>query len=615
MTLSFSRKTPGLRWIDSEAEFLGGLRGGEANSCRFLRPPAQFLSVVAVFALAVLSTAGGPPAERELDLGPRVLVFDPSMTNLQARLDVVFQEQESSQFGTNRYALLFRPGKYRADVQVGFYTQVLGLGASPDEVVIEGAVRSKANWMAHHNATCNFWRGVENLAVRPTLEGPTNVWAVSQSTSLRRVHIQGDLRLWDGGWSSGGFLADCRIDGRVDSGSQQQWFSRNSAWGGWNGANWNMVFVGIENPPPGRWPDPPYTVIDETPVIREKPRLQLTVEGRYAVRIPPLQRGGTRGPGWSPGRSGEPGSPSDDALVPLEAFHVADPDRDTAASLNRALAAGQHLLFTPGIYRLEAALHVARAGTVVLGLGFPTLQVTHGTPALMVDDVDGVKVGGLLVEAGPMNSPVLVDVGVPGSRRSHEADPTFLWDLFCRAGGAQAGRATSLLTIHSDDVVADNLWLWRADHGEGVGWATNPVRHGLVVHGDRVTMYGLFVEHTLDYQTVWNGEGGRVYFYQSEMPYDPPSQEAWKHGEVDGFASYKVADHVRTHEAWGLGVYCVFVAAPVIAENAFETPTAPGVRLHHLVTIRLTGKPGSGMRHILNGRGDAVITTRKAVLD
>lgn len=590
------------------------LRVFVASPSRFLRLLALLLCTVVVPAIAASSIAAVRPPERDLDLGPRVLLFDPAMTNLQARLDAVFHEQESSQFGTNRYALLFRPGQYRADVQVGFYTQVLGLGASPDDVVIEGAVRSKANWMAHHNATCNFWRSAENLAVRPTVEGLTNVWAVSQSTALRRVHILGDLQLWDGGWSSGGFLADCRIDGRVDSGSQQQWFSRNAAWGGWHGANWNMVFVGIQDPPAGRWPDPPYTVIDETPVIREKPMLQLTEEGRFAVRIPPLRRVGSRGPSWGSVQNSASPVPSA-TLLPLESFHVAQPERDTAASLNQALAAGQHLLFTPGIYRLENAVRVTRPGTVVLGLGFPTLQVTHGTPALTIADVDGVKVGGLLVEAGPTNSPVLVEVGTPSSRTSHAADPTFLWDLFGRAGGTQAGSATTLLTIHSGDVVADNLWLWRADHGNGVGWTTNPVRHGLVVHGDRVTIYGLFVEHTLDYQTLWNGEGGRVYFYQSEMPYDPPSQEAWKHGGVDGFASYKVADHVRTHEAWGLGVYCVFVAAPVIAENAFETPTTPGVRLHHLVTIRLTGKPGSGMRHVLNGTGDAVITTRKATLD
>ncbi len=194
------------------------------------------------------------------DFGPNVLIFDPSMTNIQGQLDALFSQQERSQFGSNRYAYLFKPGKYDLDVQVGFYTQVLGLGKSPDDVAITGAVRCKARWMANNNATCNFWRCVENLSVTPTLEGNINIWAVSQATALRRVHVKGDMNLWDGGWSSGGFIADCKIDGQVNSGSQQQWLSRNAEWGNWKGANWNMVFVGIVNPPSGRWPDPPYTV-------------------------------------------------------------------------------------------------------------------------------------------------------------------------------------------------------------------------------------------------------------------------------------------------------------------------------------------------------------------
>jgi hypothetical protein len=190
------------------------------------------------------------------DFGPNVLIFDPAMTNTQSRLDALFSQQERSQLGTNRYALLFRPGRYDLDVQVGFYTQVLGLGASPDDVAITGAVRCKARWMANSNATCSFWRCVENLSVTPTQDSNINIWAVSQATALRRVHVKGDLNLWDGGWSIGGFLADCQIDGQVNSGSQQQWFSRNAAWGRWKGASWNMVFVGISNPPAGRWLDP-----------------------------------------------------------------------------------------------------------------------------------------------------------------------------------------------------------------------------------------------------------------------------------------------------------------------------------------------------------------------
>ena len=163
--------------------------------------------------------------------------------------------------------------------------------------------------------------------------------------------------------------------------------------------------------------------------------------------------------------------------------------------------------------------------------------------------------------------------------------------------------------------MGDNFWLWRADHGQGVGWNSNQNKNGLIVNGNNVTLYGLFVEHCQEYQTVWNGNGGRVYFYQSEMPYDPPSQDAWRNGAVRGYASYKVGNAVTTHEAWGIGIYCVFFAAPIVAENAIETPAAPGVKMHHLVTIRLAGRPGSGINHVINGTGAAVISTRQATMN
>lgn len=543
------------------------------------------------------------------DFGPNVLIFDSGSTNIQARLDEVFHKQERNQFGPDRFAYLFKPGHYDLDVQVGFYMQVLGLGRSPDDVVITGAVRSKAQWMSRSNATCNFWRCAENLSVVPTQDQGINIWAVSQATALRRVHIKGPLNLWDGGWSSGGFLADTKIDGQINSGSQQQWFSRNSEWGHWKGGSWNMVFVGTINPPEGSWPEEPYTVIEKTPLIREKPFLFVDERGDYFVFVPSLNTNGSRGLTWSPSQ------PTPGVSLPLDAFYLARPETDNAATINAALTKGKHLLITPGVYHLEDTVRVTRPGAIVLGLGFPTLQPTNGTAALTLADADGIKVGGIVFEAGWSNSPSLVEVGVPGLHAHHAADPIFLWDVFCRVGGAQAGKAECMLTIDASDVVGDNFWLWRADHGRGAGWTSNPNKNGLVVNGDDITVYGLFVEHCQEYQTLWNGNGGRVYFYQSELPYDPPSQEAWRHGEINGFASYKVADSVTTHQAWGLGVYCVFYAAPVLAENAIETPTNPGVQMHHMVTVRLSGRKNSGISHVINGTGPAVISNRKAVVD
>ena len=541
------------------------------------------------------------------DFGPNVLIFDPSMTNIQGRLDAISSQQERSQFGTNRYALLFKPGNYHLDVRVGFYMLVLGLGKSPDDVAITGAVRSKAPWR-NGNATINFWRAVENLSVTPALDQDTNIWAVSQGTALRRVHVRGDLTFSDGGWSSGGFMADCKIDDVVNSGTQQQWLSRNDDWGRWAGGSWNMVFVGVNNPPTGTWPKAPYTVIARTPLIREKPYLFIDDQGRFFVMVPRLRVNGARGITWINGAT--PGT-----AVPMDQFYLAHPETDNAASINAALEQGKDLLLTPGIYHLENSLQVSRPDTVVLGLGFPTLVPDQGTPAMVVSDVDGVKVGGVLFEAGTTNSPTLLRVGGPGSSVSHAADPLFFYDIFGRVGGAAVGSATDMVTINCNNVVGDNFWLWRADHGRGVGWDLNKNVTGLTVNGNNVTLYGLFVEHCQGYQTAWNGNGGRVYFYQSEMPYDPPDQTAWRHGDVNGYASYKVSDQVTTHEAWGLGVYSVFRTGQIVADNAIETPIVPGVRMHHLVTLRLGWQRNSGIRHILNGTGDSVISNRQAVLD
>jgi hypothetical protein len=124
------------------------------------------------------------------------------------------------------------------------------------------------------------------------------------------------------------------------------------------------------------------------------------------------------------------------------------------------------------------------------------------------------------------------------------------------------------------------------------------------------------VRATQAHQTIWNGNGGRVIFYQSEMPYDPPSQEAWQSKDGDGFASYKVGENVKTHEACGLGVYHVFRGAPVVAENAFQTPIGPGIKMQNMVTFRLGGgKPGSGIRHVINGKGGSVVDGQKATVD
>jgi hypothetical protein len=341
-------------------------------------------------------------------------------------------------------------------------------------------------------------------------------WAVSQAVPFRRMHIEGNLVLHQQrGWASGGWMADSRIDENVDSGTQQQWISRTSEWGSWTGSNWNMVFVGINHPPAGEWPKPSFTKIAAAPVVREKPFLYVDAQGNYLVRVPAVRTNAstiTWASGQTPGRS-----------LPLSRFYIAKPG-DTAEKINAALAQGKHLLLTPGNYDLDEPLKVLKPGTIVLGLGFATLHPVKGTAAIETADADGIVVAGLLIDAGETLSPILMQVGPAGSHLNHAKDPITVSDVFFRVGGAGVGRAVVNLEVNASDTLIDHTWIWRADHGKGVGWTQNLSQNGLVVNGDRVTAYGLFVEHHQQFQVLWNGNGGRTYFYQSEIPYDPPTQ-------------------------------------------------------------------------------------------
>ncbi|MFG2696888.1 RICIN domain-containing protein [Kitasatospora sp. NPDC048407] len=536
------------------------------------------------------TTSTNPPGTP--DFGPNVAVFDPStpQATIQAKLNQVFSQQESNQFGTQRQALLFKPGSYNVNANVGFYTQVAGLGLSPDDVTINGAVHAEADWF-QGNATQNFWRSAENLSVNPT--GGADRWAVSQAAPYRRMHVRGNLQLDDGGWSSGGFISDSKIDGQINSGSQQQWLSRNSQWGSWAGANWNMVFVGDVNAPANTFPNPPYTTVGQTPVVREKPFLYVDAAGAYKVFVPAL-RNNTTGITWAGAQQG--------TSLPIDQFYIVKPGAD-AADMNTALAQGKNLLVTPGVYHLNQTLNITRPDTVVLGLGLATLIPDNGITAVNVADVDGVKVAGLLIDAGTVNSQTLMQIGAgTASAVDHSANPTSLHDVFFRIGGAGVGKATQSLVVNSNNVIGDHMWLWRADHGSGVGWTSNTAANGLIVNGNNVTLYGLFVEHYQQTQVIWNGNNGRTYFFQNELPYDPPNQAAWMNGATRGFPAYKVADSVTNHEAWGLGSYAYFNVNPaVVEEHSFEVPYRSTVRFHDMVTVSLGGT--GTIAHVINSTG------------
>ena len=597
---------------------------------RSIASHAVVLIALVLSAAIVGSTSSAAPvvsAQSAPDLGPDVIIFDPSMpvSQIQATVDAIYAQQVDAEMGANRYAFLFKPGVYGTATEplllkVGYYTEVAGLGASPTDVTINGKIEVYNRCLAPDNcvALVNFWRTLSNLSLNINAAGQTgcrssaNFWAVSQAVSMRRLDIGGGtLSLMDyctagPQYASGGFIADSNLP-NVLNGSQQQWLIRNSEIDGWTNGVWNQVFAGVENAPPdASFPNPPYTTLDTTPVSREKPYLFVDAQGNYNVRVPSAQTN-TRGISWAAGMTAG-------RTIPLSEFFIARPS-DSVKTINNQLAHGMNLLFTPGIYEVGKSISVKRADTVVLGLGHATLTAVNGAVPLTVDGDPGVIIAGLTIDAGTVESPILLQVGKKPKKnsKSDPSNPTTLSDVYFRVGGPHIGKAAVALEVNSSNVLIDHTWVWRADHGvEGFTdterWNTNIGRNGVIINGDNVTATGLFVEHFQQYNTVWNGENGVTILYQNELPYDPPTQADWMHDGIEGWAGYKLGDEVTTHTLYGGGVYVFNRNNPSIhTENGFEVPETSGVQLHHIMTVNLSA---GTIDHVVNGIGDPADTTR-----
>ena len=551
----------------------------------------------ASFSWAVSASGGSCPAQSNTpNFGPNVDIFDPSMSSasIQSTLDSVFNTQKLNQFGTQRYALLFKPGTYSAEANIGYYTSIQGLGQNPDDVTINGDV-TVDSFDGTGNATQNFWRSAENMAINPS--AGSDRWAVAQAGPFRRMDVHGGLELYPAsyGYASGGYIADTKVSGQVSSVSQQQWYSRDSNFGSWSGSVWNMVFSGVTGAPAQSFPTPPMTALATTPVSRDVPYLYIDSSGNYHVFEPSL-RTNASGASWANG-------PTPGTSVPMSQFFVADPSM-SAATINTALSEGCNLLFTPGVYNINQTLNVTHADTTILGIGFPTLIPQNGVNAMQVSDVNGVRLQGLLFDAGTTNSAALLTVGPAGSSASHASDPTSVQDVFFRIGGDIAGKATASLVVNANDTIVDDVWAWRADHGNAgtVGWTTNTANNGMVVNGNNVEATGLFVEHYQQTEVAWNGQNGKIIFFQNEMPYDPPNQAAWMNGSSNGYPAIAVASNVTSFGGWGLGSYCYFNVNPAVnSAMAFQSPSTAGVAWHDLLTVSL-GNVGT-ISHVINTTG------------
>lgn len=535
------------------------------------------------------------------DFGPNVITFDQTSTDVQAKMDEIFNKQYMNQFGDERYAVLFKPGNYNLNTNLGYYTTVSGLGQNPNDVVITGGVGA-INQNDGSGGLNNFWRGMENFTIAPTNQGQKNFWGVSQASPMRRLNIKGDLVLSDPSWSgfvSGGFIADSKIDGTLFNISQQQWLTRDSQIGSNSNGVWNQVFSGVLGAPEANFPpnasNPnPYTVLPTTPESKEKPYMYIDANGNYSVFVPSVRHnasGTTWGAGQTAGKS-----------ISLDQFYIAKPT-DTAATINAAVASGLNLIFTPGIYNIDQTIQINRNDTVVYGMGLATLRAVNGVIPMKTTDVSGVSISGLMFEAGSVNSPTLLQIGDTQGVATKET-PNTTHDVFFRVGGAQPGKVTTAFIVNSAYSILDNSWVWRGDHGEGVGWDINTSDHGVIVNGDNVLTTGFFVEHFQKYQVIWNGENGTTIMFQNEIPYDVPNQASWMNGSINGYAAYKVSDNVKVHNGYGLGSYSFFNDNhSVKLDHSFEVPRKPGVNLEHIVTVSLQNF--GEIVHLVNDLGES----------
>src|SRR5580692_2086508 len=187
-------------------------------------------SAAAVAPATAAVVAASPPASLCPDaasatFGPNVCVFNDTMSQsaIQADLNAIATQQVpvASQFDSDRYSIFFEPGTYGSAAdplvfQVGYYTQVAGLGALPADTVVDGAIDAFNNLCTAGTQDCNaddnFWRSMSNLTLNVDLpsEAPAyappaldpfgagcdnsaEIWAASQAAPIRRAVINGNV--------------------------------------------------------------------------------------------------------------------------------------------------------------------------------------------------------------------------------------------------------------------------------------------------------------------------------------------------------------------------------------------------------------------------------------
>ena len=584
----------------------------------------------AVFVSALALANAGEPNPPEWP--ESVSVFNPSMPagDIESVVNAAFATNGgdpltscgNGEFSDKRYAFVFLPGTYNnVDVPVGYYTSVYGAGMAPTDTVFNGGrgVYAEQGCGQYEVGALNsFWRSAENFHTTTDYSwavGTGMTWAVSQASPLRNVKVDNDLLLFEylseyccaAGYASGGWNSGMEVGGKTSFGSQQQYMTRNSKSSQFDTPVWNGVFAGVTGAPAANCgmtndfgsTNASISVVDTVPLLAEKPYIiSLDNAASFQLVVPAPRQNIPAGPQWT--SSGFAGS----TIVDFSEVYVTKPT-DTSAIINSKLSEGLHVIVTPAIYELDEALVLQHENQVLLGLGLATLIApSNGEPCVRIGDVAGVRVAGLLLEAGPWRTNGgMLEVGTSGSFPGQISNPVVLSDIFARVGGPSTGvgPVDYMFLVQSGYTIIDNTWLWRADHGvDGLVYnSDNYVKNGLRVTADNVFAYGLASEHTIEDNVVWEGDNGLTLFFQAEIMYDW-TEPTWDH------SCYKLGANVTGHTGTGLGCYSYFRDASSYAIKGIDTNGAKSVNIDKAVSIFLDGNQNSGINNIMNDDGKYV---------
>ena len=324
-------------------------------------------------------------------------------------------------FTSKRTALVFSPGVYPVDIQVGYYTSIYGLGSHPDNVTFTGdkgphcpALDKFTDRPPNGSGLNSFWRSIENISTKPKSGSMT--WAVSQAAPLRRMKIYAHLNLFDNdSWVSGGFGSNLVIHDDINFGGQQQWIMRNVQTNDVSGGAWNLVFVGCT----GKIPDetlstdsegPSISVEKEPRVRQEKPYIALKQQylrayQGFELRVPKATFGEDAvGPQFDELREETRDFRRVKLATPSKNQDSMRAAKDNHDTIQKSLDQGKDVVLSPGIYELSSSLEIKHPNQIILGLGYATLVApTDGSPCIHVRSmVPGVKIAGIMLEASAL---------------------------------------------------------------------------------------------------------------------------------------------------------------------------------------------------------------------